>query len=447
MYNEAICAIATPYGVGAISLIRCSGNETISLVNKVFKGKDLTSVKANTINYGYIIDDGEIIDEVMVSVFKAPKSFSGEDSCEISCHGGIFNTNKVLETLLKNGFRLAEPGEFSKRAFLNGKMDLTQSEAIMDIISSSNMNALRSSINSLRSSTHNLVVDLRGDILDILAKIEVNIDYPEYDDAIVMTNEIILPMLNKVIDKIKVIIDKSRISRMAVHGIKTAIVGRPNVGKSSLLNMLLDEDKAIVTNVEGTTRDLIEAGLTLGNVTINLVDTAGIRKTEDSVEQIGIERSKKAIADAELILLVLDSSKDLTKEDYELLDLTKDKKRIVIANKKDLSNRVEIKDAIYISALNKEGLLELEDKIIEETKINEFNPLDMNYTSNARHIALIRKALENLEEAKKACNMGLEVDMIEIDIKQAWLTLGEIIGEGNPDELINELFSKFCLGK
>lgn len=447
MYNESICAIATPYGVGAISVIRCSGNDSIDLVNKVFKGHDLTKVDGNTIHYGYIIYNNDIIDEVMVSVFRSPKSFTGENSCEISCHGGIFNTNKVLEALLCSGFRLAEPGEFSKRAFLNGKMDLTESEAIMDIISASNMTALRSSINSLRSSTKNLVISLREEILDILAKIEVNIDYPEYDDAIVMTNEIILPMINKLIDRMNYILDKSKISTMAIHGIKTAIVGRPNVGKSSLLNMLLDEEKAIVTNIEGTTRDLIEGSLTIGNITLKLIDTAGIRDSKDKVEQIGIERSKKAIEDAELILLVIDSSKPLLKEDLELLDLTKDKKRIIIANKKDLENKTDIKDAIFISAKYHEGMLELIDKIKEVTNLSEFNVHDQNYMSNIRHIALLKDALNSLTSAKKACEDLMEVDIIEIDIKDSWLKLGEIIGETNPDELINELFSKFCLGK
>ena len=447
MYNEPICAIATPYGVGAISVIRCSGNTSIELVNKVFKGHDLTKALPNTIHYGYIMSENIIIDEVMVSVFKAPKSLTAEDSIEISCHGGVFNTNKVLEVLLTNGFRLAEPGEFSKRAFLNGRIDLTQSEAIMDIISADNNIALQASINSLRSRTRNLVDSLREEILDIIAKIEVNIDYPEYDDAVVMTNQIIMPLLNKAILRINNVIDNSYISNMAIHGIKTAIVGRPNVGKSSLLNMLLDEEKAIVTSVEGTTRDLVEGRLSLGNVTLNLIDTAGIRESDDIVEKLGIEKSKKAIKEADLILLVLDSSSDLTDDDKELLDITKDKKRIIICNKSDLDKKINIDNAIYISALKNDGLDILESKILEITKINEFNVNNQNYMSNTRHIALLKKVLKSLESAKEACFNNLEVDMIEIDIKEAWLLLGEITGNTNPDELINELFSKFCLGK
>ncbi|MGM9972256.1 MAG: tRNA uridine-5-carboxymethylaminomethyl(34) synthesis GTPase MnmE [Anaeroplasmataceae bacterium] len=447
MYDDAICAIATPYGVGAISVIRTSGRNSIELLNKVFKGKDLTKVAPNTINYGYIVDNGDIIDEVMVSVFHSPKSFTTENSCEISCHGGVFNTNKVLEVLLSNGFRLANPGEFSTRAFLNGRIDLTESEAIMDIISADNNIALKSAINSLRSSTKKLVNSLREEILNVIAQIEVNIDYPEYDDAIVMTNDIILPSLNKLIDRMEDVLNHSYISNMAIHGIKTAIIGRPNVGKSSLLNMLLDEEKAIVTSVAGTTRDLVEGKLSLGNVTLNLIDTAGIRESSDIVEKIGIDKSKRLIEEAELILLVLDSSMDLTDIDKELLNLTKNKRRIIIANKSDLDNKLKLDDAIYISALKQEGLEELEKNIINVTKLNEFNVDNQNYLSNVRHISLLKEALTNLKQAKEACINMLEVDMIEIDIKEAWLKLGEITGDTNPDNLITELFSKFCLGK
>ena len=447
MYDD-ICAIATPYGVGAISVIRCSGENSIKLVNDVFKGKDLTKAMANTINYGYIMDKDSIVDEVMVSVFKAPHSFTAENSCEISCHGGVYNTNRVLEVLLSNGFRMAEPGEFSKRAFLNGRIDLTESEAIMDIISSSNEVALKSAISSLRSGTRNLVNSLREDIFTIIGQIEVNIDYPEYYDIEVMINEIILPPLNKIIDRLNDIIRHSYISKMVIHGIKTAIIGRPNVGKSSILNMLLDEDKAIVTDIEGTTRDLVEGKLTLGNVTLDLIDTAGIRNhTIDLIEQIGIDKSKKLIEDAELILLVLDSSMELTDIDNELLDLTKDKRRIIIANKADKNNMIDIKDALYISAKTKNGLFELEEKIIDICKFNEFNLADQNYTSNVRHIALLKKALEQLNNAKESCEALMGVDVVEIDMKEAWNTLGEITGDTNPMELLDKMFKKFCLGK
>ena len=448
MYDDNICAIATPYGVGAISVIRCSGENSIELVDKVFKGKKLTSVNPNTINYGFIYDGNDIVDEVMVSVFHAPKSFTAENSVEISCHGGIYNTNRVLEVLLSNGFRMAEPGEFSKRAFLNGRIDLTEAEAIMDVISSDNKLALKSSLNSLRSSTKNLVDSLREEILNIIAQIEVNIDYPEYYDIEEMTDKLIIPPLSKVIDRCDDVLKHSYISNMAIHGIKTAIIGRPNVGKSSLLNMLLDEDKAIVTDIEGTTRDLVEGRLSLGNVSLNLIDTAGIRNhSNDLVEQIGIEKSRKLIEDAELILLVLDSSKELTDIDNELLRLTKDKRRIIIFNKSDLKKNIEIEDAIYLSAKNKNGLTKLESKIIEITKLNEFNADDINYMSNVRHISLLKDALESLKKAKCAAEQYIEIDMVELDIKEAWQKLGEITGQSDPEELLNNLFSKFCLGK
>lgn len=448
MFNDTICAIATPYGVGAISVIRVSGDDAIFIVNKVFKGKSLEEAKPNTIHYGYIVDGKDIIDEVMVSVFHAPKSFTGENSCEISCHGGIYNTNRVLETILKNGARMAEPGEYSKRAFLNGRIDLAQSEAIMDIISSSNELALKASIHSLRKGTTNLIKALREKLLDLIAKIEVNIDYPEYDDAVVMTDEIIEPVVKDLITEMKDILKHSRLGVMAVNGVKTAIVGRPNVGKSSLLNMLLEEDKAIVTDIAGTTRDIIEGELTLGNVTLKLIDTAGIRKSTDVVEKIGIERSKKAIDECEVCLLVLDSSRPLEEEDKELLKLTESKQRIILFNKTDLPRKINLDiPHIDISALHSEGIALLEKALLDITKINEFNANDNNYLSNTRHVALMSKALDSLKSAYNACLNHIDVDMIEIDIKDAWYKLGSIIGEESPELLINELFSKFCLGK
>lgn len=448
MYKEPICAIATPYGVGSISVIRCSGNGVISLVNKIFKGKNLTKAKPNTISYGHILSDGQIIDEVMVSIFHAPKSFTGDESVEISCHGGIYNTNRVLEELLSNGFRLAEPGEFTKRAFLNGRIDLAQAESIMDIISSENELALKASIHSLRRGTTILVENMRSKLLSLIASIEVNIDYPEYDDAIEMTQNIITPVLIDLIKEMEDVLEHSKIGVCAVHGIKTAIVGRPNVGKSSLLNMLLEEEKAIVTDIAGTTRDLIEGSINIGNVTLRLIDTAGIRKSSDIVEQIGIERSLKAIEDAELVLLVLDGSSKLTKLDLELLEKTNNKQRIIIVNKMDLESKINLElKHINISALKQNGLKELEDELLRVTKINNFNTNDNNYLSNTRHVAKMKDALVSLKSALEACDMCLDVDMIEIDIKQAWNSLGEIIGQTSSDLLLNELFSKFCLGK
>ncbi|MBQ7641463.1 MAG: tRNA uridine-5-carboxymethylaminomethyl(34) synthesis GTPase MnmE [Acholeplasmatales bacterium] len=444
---DNIAAIATPYGVGAISLIRCSGPDAIKLVNNIFKGKDLNNVKTHTIHHGYIMDNDEIVDDVLCSVFIGPKSFDGENMVEISTHGGIYVTNLVLQTLLKNGFRLAERGEFSKRAFLNHKLDLTQAESIMDVISSTNKLALKGSQSSLRKSTYNLIKKFRDKLLDILAKIEVNIDYPEYDDAIEVTNTYLKPLIDEMLLDMKEILKNSEISTIAIHGIKTCIVGKPNVGKSSLLNTLLDEDKAIVSSVAGTTRDMVEGSFNLGNITLHLIDTAGIHESTDLVESIGIKKSEAAIESADLIFLVLDSSNELEEEDYELLKLTENKKRIIIANKIDLNPKWNIDNAIYISALNKEGLKELENKILEITNINTFESLNGNYLNNTRQINLMQKAYNSLLNAKSSCDNMIDIDLIEIDIKDAFDSLGEITGEASPEELITALFTKFCLGK
>jgi tRNA modification GTPase len=444
---DNICAIATPYGIGAISVIRASGPEAITLVNKIFKGKDLTKVKSHTIHYGHIMDNEEEIDEVLALVYLAPKSFDGENMVEISCHGGIYVTNQVLNTLLKNGFRLAERGEFSKRAFLNHKMDITQAESIMDIISSSNKIALKSSNDSLRSQTSKLIKSFRDKILDILAKIEVNIDYPEYEDAVDVTHEYLKPIVDDLIIGMQQILKNSLITTVAIHGIKTAIIGKPNVGKSSLLNMLLDEDKAIVSSYAGTTRDIVEGTLTLGNVTLHLIDTAGIHESVDYVESIGIERSKKAMDEADLVLLVVDASKELDETDKKLLEMTKDKNRILIGNKMDLKEEISLPGMIYISAKNKEGLDALALRIEEVTKIDSIDSMNGNYLNNTRQTSLMQKAMESLTSAKNAMDLGYDISLIEIDIKNAFDYLGEITGEANPDELITALFTKFCLGK
>ena len=444
--QDNICAIATPYGVGAISIIRCSGPDAIKYVNNIFKGTDLTKVKSHTINYGYIVDKDTIIDEVLCNVYIGPNSFDGENMVEINCHGGVFVTNKVLTLLLNSGFRMAERGEFSKRAFLNKKLDLTQAEAIMDIISANTDIALNASNNSLRKSTLKLITKFRDSLLDIIAKIEVNIDYPEYDDAIVITNEYLKPVIETMIKDMKKILKNSEISTVAIHGVKTAIVGKPNVGKSSLLNLLLEEDKAIVSDIAGTTRDIVEGSIVLGNVTLNLLDTAGIHEAE-GIEAIGINKSEKAIKDADLILLVLDSSKPLDQDDYKLLDLTKDKKRIIIANKKDLKPSWNDNEAIYISTFEDDAIDILQDKILEITKINELTNLDGEYLNNARQVSLLNKAYNSLLEAEKGINCGKDIELIEIDIKDAFDYLGEITGESNPEELITALFTKFCLGK
>ena len=444
---DNICAIATPYGTGAISIIRCSGPDAINLVNNVFKGKNLNKCESHTIHYGHIMDGDEVVDEVVCNLFLAPKSFDGENTVEINCHGGVYVTNMVLKTLLKNGFRMAERGEFSKRAFLNKRLDLTQAEAIMDIISASNKLALKGSNSSLRKSTSDLIKKFRDRLLDIIAKIEVNIDYPEYDDAITVTNEYLKPVVDEMLIDMKEILKNSEISTIAIHGIKTAIVGKPNVGKSSLLNMMLDEEKAIVSNIAGTTRDMVEGTLNLNNVTLHLIDTAGIRKSSDYVESIGIERSQKAILSADLVLLVLDSSKELDDEDKRLLELTKDKKRIIVANKTDLKPVWNLDNSVYISAKEGHGLDALADKILDITSINTFESLNGNYLNNNRQIDLMNKAYNNLLQAKNAIDIEMDVDLIEIDLKSAFDSLGEITGDAYPDELITALFTKFCLGK
>lgn len=444
---ENICAIATPYGTGAISIIRCSGPQAIDLVNRVFKGKNLKNCKSHTIHYGYIMDGTDIVDEVLCNIFLAPKSFDGENTVEINCHGGIYVTNRVLQVLLNAGFRLAERGEFSKRAFLNQRLDLTQAEAIMDIISANNSLALKSSANSLRSSTSRLIHGFRDKLLDLLAKIEVNIDYPEYEDAVEVTHEFLEPILGELLRDMEVILDNSSISTIAIHGLKTAIVGKPNVGKSSLLNMLLDEDKAIVSSVAGTTRDFVEGSLNIRNITLHLIDTAGIHHSTDDVEAIGIERSKKAIASADLVLLVLDSSRPLEEEDYLLLKITKQKKRVIIANKADLEPNWKMEESIGISAKQGKGLEALADKIYEITNIHRLNIDEGKFLNNQRQVALMSRAYQSLKNALCAAKEGVDIDLIEIDIKQAFDSLGEITGEAYPDELITALFTKFCLGK
>ncbi len=444
---EPICAICTPYGSAAISVIRCSGKGSIELVNNIFKGKDLTKVDGNTIWYGHIYDKKEIIDEVMVSVFKAPKSFTAEDSIEISCHGGIYVTNRVLSTLLKNGFRMAEPGEFSKRAFLNGRIDLIQAESIMDMVSAKNKLALGIANNGLSKNTSTMINDLRKETLDILVDIEVNIDYPEYTDIPEIEYKKLKERLDLIIDKMNKILLKSSGGKLIREGIKTVIVGKPNVGKSSLLNTLLDEEKAIVSDIEGTTRDYIEGFLNIGGITLNLIDTAGIRNASDEIERIGVERSLSKIDSADLVLVLLDNSRELSDLDLDILDKTKDKKRIVIMNKVDLDKANDYKADIYMSINDNLGLDKLEDKILEILNLNEFNTTDSNYLSNVRHIDLLRRAKESLDEAICGINNQMEVDMISIDIKEALDLMGEIVGESNTELVIDRLFSRFCLGK
>ena len=444
---DAICAICTPYGSAAISVIRCSGDNVIDLVNKIFKGSNLNEALANTIHYGHIYDNDGVVDEVMVSIFRAPKSFTAEDSVEISCHGGIYVTNRVMHTLLSNGFRMAEPGEFSKRAFLNGRIDLVQAESIMDMVSAKNKLALGIANNGISKKTSKMILDLKQDILDILVDIEVNIDYPEYTDIPEVEYPKLYNRVNNVILTMKKILEKSSGGKLIREGIKTVIVGKPNVGKSSLLNTLLDEEKAIVSDIEGTTRDYIEGFLNIGGITLNLIDTAGIRESKDYVEQIGVSRSLSKIDEADLVIVLLDNSKKLNDLDKEILAKTENKKRIIVMNKIDLDSQNEYKADIYMSINDNKGIDMLEDKILEILNLNEFNTNDSNYLSNIRHINLLEKAKEALEEGIVAINNELEIDMIAIDIKDALNYILEIIGESNTELVIDRLFQRFCLGK
>lgn len=447
---DTIAAISTAFGKGALSIVRMSGSEAIEIANKVFKGKNLLKVPTHTVHYGHIVDKGEVIDEVLVSVFRAPKTFTREDVVEISCHGGIFVSNKILELLLLSGARLAEPGEFTKRAYLNGRIDLTQAEAVSDIIEAKTKSSLKLANKGLRGDIRELIERFRSRVLTCIARIEVNIDYPEYEDEQLINNEVIVPIISDLLIEIDDIIEKSETSLIIKEGIKTAIIGKPNVGKSSLLNSLLREEKAIVTNIAGTTRDVVEGMVSVGGVILNLIDTAGIRETSDIVERIGVEKTKAVINDAQLIILVFDYSEVLDKQDLELLELTKDKPRIIVVNKQDLNKTIDLSaftDYILISTFNKKDIEKLEQKIKEVTNISNITDIDSTYLGNARQIAKLKEAKKYLETALASAKSNQVIDMVNIDLTLAWKTLGEIIGEENPDALLDELFSKFCLGK
>jgi len=448
--NDTIAAISTALGVGAISIIRVSGDESINIVNNIFKGKDLTKVESHTINYGHIISDNEIIDEVLVSIMKSPKTFTKEDIVEINCHGGIATTNKILELLLSNGARLAEPGEFTKRAFLNGRIDLVEADGIMNLISSKTDAARRMSINELNGNVSNLIKDIRSDLVKIISNIEVNIDYPEYDDIEVVTNEKILPNIKNIQNKISKTIKESENGKLLNEGINVGIIGRPNVGKSSLLNALLEENKAIVTDIEGTTRDIVEGTLSLNGVILNIIDTAGIRETDNIVEQIGVEKSFEIIDKADLIIFILNNNEELTNEDIKLYNKIKNKKHIIVLNKMDLESRIDLskitEEVIKVSLINND-VEKIKEKIIELFNLEELQTSDFTYLSNARGISLLKQANINLINAKTCIENNDPIDIVELELKQAWDKLGEIIGETYTDELLDELFSRFCLGK
>jgi len=449
--NDTIAAISTALGVGAISIIRVSGNDALSIVNKIFKGKDLTKVDSHTIHYGHIIENNNIIDEVLVSVMKSPKTFTKEDIVEINCHGGIATTNKVLELLLTSGARLAEPGEFTKRAFLNGRIDLIEADGIMNLINSKNEKTRTMSINQLSGKVSNMIKDLRSKLVQIISNIEVNIDYPEYEDIEVLTNEKILPDILSFKEKLIRIIKESEDGKLLNEGIKVGIIGKPNVGKSSLLNALLEEEKAIVTDIEGTTRDIVEGSIVLQGLTLNIIDTAGIRETDNIVEKIGVDKSIDIIDKADLIIFMLNNNEVLSNEELELLEKLKTKPHIIVVNKIDLDNKLTIPNTnsniIKISIKDNIGIEDLKDEIKRIYNLEEIETKDLTYLSNARSISLLKQSLSKIEEAINNINNESPIDIVEMDIKNAWELLGEIIGETYTDELIDELFSRFCLGK
>ena len=449
---DTICAISTTLGVGAISIIRVTGNEAIQLVNKIFKGKDLTKVDSHTINYGFIIDNNEIIDEVLVSIMKAPRTYTKEDLVEINCHGGIATTNKILEILLNNGCRLAEPGEFTKRAFLNGRIDLIEAESIGDLINSETDKSRTLSLNGVTGNITNMINNLRKKLVGISANIEVNIDYPEYEDAIVLTNELIKPEILNIKQELEKILKESENGKLIKKGIDVAIVGKPNVGKSSLLNTLLDEEKAIVTNIAGTTRDIVEGKIVLNGIILNLIDTAGIRETDDLVEQIGVNKSKEIIEKSDLVILVLNNNEELTIEEKELIKSLNNKNLIVYINKNDLEkkiNETEIDCKNIVNGNTKEykNLDNLKNKIIDMFNLEELDNKNMNYLSNARQISLVKQSLNSINNCLEQIENNIEIDLLAIDIKETYDLLGEIIGSTYKDELLDEIFANFCLGK
>ncbi|VHA60925.1 tRNA uridine-5-carboxymethylaminomethyl(34) synthesis GTPase MnmE [Streptococcus pyogenes] len=451
---DTITAISTPLGEGAIGIVRLSGTDALAIAQSVFKGKNLEQVASHTINYGHIIDPntGTIVDEVMVSVMLAPKTFTRENVVEINTHGGIAVTNEILQLLIRQGARMAEPGEFTKRAFLNGRVDLTQAEAVMDIIRAKTDKAMTIAVKQLDGSLSQLINDTRQEILNTLAQVEVNIDYPEYDDVEEMTTALLREKTQEFQSLLENLLRTAKRGKILREGLSTAIIGRPNVGKSSLLNNLLREDKAIVTNIAGTTRDVIEEYVNIKGVPLKLVDTAGIRETDDLVEQIGVERSKKALQEADLVLLVLNASEKLTDQDRALLNLSQDSNRIILLNKTDLEQKIELEqlpdDYIPISVLTNQNINLIEDRINQLFFDNAgLVEQDATYLSNVRHISLIEKAVQSLEAVNDGLALGMPVDLLQVDLTRTWEILGEITGDAAPDELITQLFSQFCLGK
>jgi len=458
---DTIAAISTPMGEGAIAIVRLSGDEAVHIANKIFKspnGKKLIDETSHTIHYGHLIDPKteEVVEEVMLSLMRAPKTFTREDVVEINCHGGIVSVNRVLQLVLQNGARLADPGEFTKRAFLNGRIDLSQAEAVMDLIRAKTDRAMNVALGQMEGKLSRLIGQLRDALIETLAHVEVNIDYPEYDDVEEMTIPVLLEKCTWVRDEIIKLLQTSSQGKILREGLSTVILGRPNVGKSSLLNSLVHENKAIVTDVAGTTRDIIEEYVNVRGVPLRLVDTAGIRETEDIVERIGVERSRQVLKEADLILLVLNSAEKLSVEDERLFETIQKMDFIVVVNKTDLPQEIDLdrvkalsngRPVVTTSILQEQGVIELEEAIAKTFFEGQIEASDLTYVSNARHIALLHQAKATIEDAIDAAEAGVPVDMIQIDVTKTWELLGEIVGDTVQESLINQLFSQFCLGK
>ena len=446
--NDTIVGLSTALATQAVSIIRVSGSESIKIVNNIFKGKDLEKVESHTINYGHIFYHDKIIDEVLVSIMKSPKTYTKEDIVEINSHGGISTTNKIIEILLELGCRLAEPGEFTKRAFLNGRIDLIEAEAVNDLINAKTEKNRTLALNNMNGKLTSKINEIREELIKIISNIEVNIDYPEYEDINVVTTNEIVNIIKKIKSELEKLLKDSKDSNLIKNGINVAIIGKPNVGKSSILNHLLNEDKAIVTDIAGTTRDIVEGQILLNGTLINLIDTAGIRETNDLVEQIGVKKSLDYISKADLVLIVLNNNEELSLEDKEIIEQVSDNKRLIFVNKNDLPNKLKL-DYKYVTGntISKDGLDNLKNEIIKKFELDNIMEKDITYISNIRQVNHIKDALNSINSALDNINEDISIDIIGIDLRSAWESLGDIIGANYNEELIDNLFANFCLGK